>query len=64
MYDIERKFDVLALSQTKLNGKGEVMFGSVVVRVLGVDRGRAREGAALVVSDQVKEYVVGWEVCS
>ena len=31
-----------ALSETKLKGKGEVIFGEVVGRVSGVARGRAR----------------------
>ena len=30
---LRRRFDVCALSETKLNGKGEVMFGEVVGRV-------------------------------
>ena len=37
-------FDVCALSETKLKGKGEVMFVEVVGRVSGLARGRAREG--------------------
>ena len=36
-----------ALSETKLKGKGEVMFGEVVGRVSGVAVGRAREVLAL-----------------
>ena len=36
-----------ALSENKLKGKGEVMFGEVVGRVSGVAVGRAREGVAL-----------------
>ena len=35
-----------SLSETKLKGRGEVMFGEAVVRVLGVAGGRAREGVA------------------
>ena len=38
------RFDVCALSKTKLKGKGEVMFGEVVSRVSGIVVGRAREG--------------------
>ena len=41
----DRKLDVLALSETKLKGKGEVMFGEVNGRMSGVrERERAREG--------------------
>ena len=36
-----------ALIETKLKGKGEVMFGEVVGKVSGVAVGRAREGVAL-----------------
>ena len=38
------RFDVCALSETKLKGKREAMFGEVVGRVSGVAGGRAREG--------------------
>ena len=41
-----RKMDVLALSETKMKGKGETAFGEVS-RVSRVERGRAREGVAL-----------------
>ena len=37
-----RRFDVCAVSETNLNGKGEVMFGEVVGRVSGVAVGRTR----------------------
>ena len=33
---LRRRFDVCALSETKLKEKGEVMFGEVVGRVSGV----------------------------
>ena len=33
---LRRRLDVCALSETKLNGKGEVMFGEVVGRMSGV----------------------------
>ena len=33
-----------ALSETKFNAKGEVMFGEVVGRVSGVEGGRTSEG--------------------
>ena len=38
------------LSETKLKGNGEVMFGEVVGRVSGGEGGRAREGVALLLS--------------
>ena len=40
-----------ALSETNLKGRGEVMFGEVVCRVLGVVGGRTREGVALFQSE-------------
>ena len=36
---VEQKFDVLALSETKLNGKGECEFACDRVRMSGVIRG-------------------------
>ena len=42
-----------ALRETKLKGKGEVMFGEVVGRVSGVEVGRAREGMALLLSGRL-----------
>ena len=47
---LRRRFDVCALSDTELKGKGEVMFGEVVGRVSGVAVGRATEGVALLLS--------------
>ena len=44
------RFDVCALSETKLKGKGEVMLGEVV--------GRAREGVALLLSGRLMRCVV------
>ena len=46
-----RGMDVLALSETKIKGKGEVVFVEVTGRVSGVQRGRAREGVALLLSE-------------
>ena len=43
--------DVLALCETKMKGKGEVAFGEVTGRVSGVERGRAREGVVLLLSE-------------
>ena len=42
-----------ALSETKLKGKGEVMFGEVVGMVSGIAVGRAREGVALLLSGRL-----------
>ena len=42
-----------ALSETKLKGKGEVMFGDVVGRVSGVAGGRAMEGVSLLLSGRL-----------
>ena len=54
---VKRKMDVCALSETKMKGKGEVMFGNVVGRVSGVERGRGREGVALLVSEELSHCV-------
>ena len=40
-------------SETKLKGKGKVMFGEVVCRVSGVAVGRAREGVAPLLSGRL-----------
>ena len=50
---LRRRFDVCALSETKLKGKGEV-----VGRVSGVAVGRAREGVALLLSGRLMRCVV------
>ena len=39
---LRRRLDVCALSETKLKGKGEVMFGEVVGRVSDVEGGRGK----------------------
>ena len=52
------RLDMWALSQTKLKGRGEVMFGEVVGRVSGVAGGRAREGVSLVLSEWLLRCVV------
>ena len=59
-----RMLDVFALNETKLKGRGEMMFGDVIGRVSGVSAGRAREGVALLVSERVKERVVEWKEVS
>ena len=61
---LRRRFDVCALSETKLKGKGEVMFGEVVCRVSGVAVGRAREGVALLLSGRLMRCVVEWKEVS
>lgn len=61
---LERKIDVLALSETKIKGRGEVMFGNVRGRVSGVEVGRAREGVALLVSEWLERKVVEWKEVS
>ena len=60
----ERKLDVLALSETKMKGKGEVTFGEMTGRVSGVERGRAREGVALLLSEWMVSKVVEWKEVS
>ena len=52
---LRRRFDVCALSETKLKGKGKVLFGKVVSRVSGVAVGRAREGVALLIKWAIDE---------
>jgi len=60
MFD-RRRIDVLALSETKMKGKCEVMFGGVVGRMSGIEGGRAREGVGLLLSDRVKQCVIEWK---
>ena len=50
---LRRRFDVCALSESKLKGKGEVMFGEVVGRVSGVAVGSETEGVALLLSGRL-----------
>ncbi len=59
-----RMMDILALNETKLKGRGEVMFGCVKGRKSGVVGGRAREGVALLVSEKVNKWVVEWKEVS
>ena len=63
MFD-RRRMDVLALCETKIKGKGEVVFGEVIGRVSGVERGRAREGVALLLSRWMVNKVVEWKEVS
>ena len=60
----KRKMSVLALCETKIKGKGEVAFGEVMGRVSGVERGRAREGVALLVNEWLVNKVVEWKEVS
>ena len=57
---LRRRFDVCALSETKLKGKGEVMFDEVAGRVSGVAAGRAREGVALYLSGRLDMTTSPW----
>ena len=61
---VRRTMDVLALSETKIKGKGEVSFGSVIGRVSGVEDGRGREGVALLVSEEMGKHIVEWREVS
>ena len=61
---LRRRFDVRALSETKLKRKGEVIFGEVVGRVSGVAVGRVREGVALLLSGRLMRCVVEWKEVS
>ena len=59
-----RNFDVLALSETKLKGRGQVKFGCMYGRVSGITRGRAREGVALLLKEELLQHVVEWREVS
>ena len=61
---VKRKMDVLALCETKMKGCGEAEFGEVVGRISGVERGRAREGVALLLSERMLKRVVEWKEVS
>ena len=54
----KRKLGVLALCETKMRGRGEV-FGGVEGRHSGVN-GRAKEGVAILLSEEVKGRVTEW----
>ena len=60
----DRRMDVLALCETKMKGKGERVFGEIVGRVSGVERGRAKEGVALLLSEWMVSRVVEWKEIS
>ena len=61
---VRRKMDVLALCETKMKGKGEVMFGGMTGRISGPERGRAREGVALILNKWMSKLVVEWKEVS
>ena len=54
----ERKLDILALSETKVKGKGEEWFGAVKGVKSGVSEGRGREGVCILMRDDMWECVV------
>ena len=54
-----RRMDVLALCETKMLGRGEVVFGNVSGRksgLMNVDA-NASQGVAMIVKEELKEYV-------
>ena len=57
---VRRKLDVLALSETKMKGKGDSEFGPVLGRVSGVVGGRGREGVGLLLSKDMMKNVKEW----
>ena len=59
-----RKMDILALCETKMKGRGEVAFGEVNGRVSGVERGRAKEGVAIILSEWMLDKVIEWKEIS
>ena len=61
---LEQNLVVLALSETKVKGKGARIFRSVVGRVSGVVKGNAREGVALHLSKRWLEGVVEYSEVS
>jgi len=61
---VKRKMDVLAMSETKLKGKGELVFGCMCGRRSGVTGGHAREGVAVLLSERLREKVVEWKELS
>ena len=59
-----RGMDVMALSETKMKGREEVMFGNASGRISGKLNGRAKEGVAIIVKEELKEYVREWKEIS
>ena len=58
--------DVLALSETKMKGRGEVAFGNVIGRKSGNldEKATASQGVALIVKEELIEYVREWKEIS
>ena len=54
----------LAVSETKVKGKGERIFGSLVGRLSGVVNGHARKVVALLLNKRVLEGVVEYREVS
>ena len=61
---MERRLDVLVMSETELIGKGDRIFGNVVGRVSGVSSGRAKEGVCIFVGEAWKGCVREWKEVS
>ena len=53
-----RMLDILALSETKMKGVGECMFGDVPGMLSGIAEGRAKEGVAMLMSERIINMVV------
>src|SRR5256885_9485217 len=61
----ERKLDIVCLSETKLKGKGEVWFGNIKGVKSGVrERTRAREWVAILLRDEMWNFVIEWKEVS
>ena len=58
---LRRRLDVCALSETKLKGRGEVMFSEEVGIVSGMAGGRAKEGVAFLMSEWLLRCVMEWK---
>ena len=56
--------DVMALNETKMKGKGEVVFSKMKGRISGITGGRAREGVAILLSEWLEKLVVEWREVS
>ena len=56
---MRQKLDVLAMSETKMKGKGEREFGQVLGRVYGADGGMGREGVGLHSKKVEEEWTSG-----
>ena len=52
------------LSETKLKGKCEVMFGEVVLKMTGIAGGWAKEGVSILLSERLLRCVIEWKEVS